>query len=279
MVFLSHQLDKPHFPGEKQYLGKALYKQSFLGHAALGLLLVQREVWPNFNYNACVIMPLFLFPFPSFSLSLFSSEGDTCILVLIKLELPSPLPWPQHCGFGQPCGEYAGGASLNCLLHHVNSLCFFFLVFITTILKIFFRKIICNINLFWKQQCIFKRHGKEMRELRAIRLTCSPGVCLCSLFALPENTVETLLPYRKIAEEGEEFEIPATQYPVRPKHIGQHIPIKPALARNYKNQRQSSTSYKVSWFLTYYRDQHGSSYCYRCQADTLRLRTYVDILI
>lgn len=25
MVFFSHQLDKPHFPGEKQYLGKVLY--------------------------------------------------------------------------------------------------------------------------------------------------------------------------------------------------------------------------------------------------------------
>lgn len=77
-------------------------------------------------------------------------------------------------------------------------------------------------------------------------------MCLCSLFALPENTVETLPPYRKVAEEGGEFEIPAMQYPVRPKHTGQHIPIKPALARNSKNKRQSNALYKVSWFLTYY---------------------------
>lgn len=81
MVFLSHQLDKPHFPGEKQYLEKVLYKQSFL----LMLLWVmfscegKDDLSLNHTYKlASKIMLPFPFPFLPFSLSFSQKETLSC---------------------------------------------------------------------------------------------------------------------------------------------------------------------------------------------------------
>lgn len=74
-------------------------------------------------------------------------------------------------------------------------------------------------NLFENGNLYLKGLARRIQQLRTIH-TCSPWVCLCSLFALPGTTVETLPLYYMIVEEEEEFEISAMQYLIHPKHTG-----------------------------------------------------------